>query len=118
MGSIGFKQPFTSPFAEMRDSGPVLIKEHNKQWSQQFLECPTPLEPSAFSKFPAVRIHAGNINKIYIANCGTLVPSEHSVDGFRKLRTAALLDAARVYPNILVTIPKGLFATSIYLQRA
>jgi hypothetical protein len=44
------------------------------------------------------------VAEIYIAPTGALVPVEHRIDGFGELRATALVDAARIDPDVLITV--------------
>jgi len=88
MGEVVFTtQPY--PFAR---------KELETAGGEQFLEGPTPREPSAPSNVAGQNLLRlvkadGYIGEVYVANHGVLVPTEHGVDGLGKFSTAPFVDA-------------------------
>lgn len=51
-----------------------------------------------------------HVVQVCIAYRGSLVPDEHRIDRFRKLRAASLVNTARIYPDVLIAIDPGLLA--------
>jgi hypothetical protein len=95
----------------------ILGEKLNGCWSDKLLKCPASRKPPALPnhRFPLpVRIaafsglSAGNIRKIHVALLCVLVPAKHGNDRFRKFCIIRLVDAARVYPEMVQTITLSL----------
>src|SRR5215469_17848869 len=100
---------------------PIFGVESYDLWCHEFLKGPGSEEPFALKEFsfPVFKRKCisfqrprtcRHILEIRVAVLRTLVPLIHRVNGFRKLRAAALVDTARIYPAPIQRIILGLKA--------
>ena len=94
----------------VRHHAPTLIAKKDVFRRQHFLQCPTACEPIAstdsfqYFQFSLV-VRSANISEMSDAELRTLVPAVHGVNRFRKLRAAAVVNAASIYPDMVHWFP-------------
>src|SRR5262249_8258215 len=95
---------------------PAPVKEDEPLWSDEFLQGPPAREPAALLEGRGVG--GLDVDQVGVTHLGIAVPLEHGVDGLGKLGAAALVDAARVDPDISIAVATRLGAAVAHLGEA
>jgi hypothetical protein len=95
-------------------------KESQTLRCYELLWSPPPCKPPAVVKSTVATEKAliCNIGQEDVADLCTLIPAKHGVDSLRKLRAAALIDAACVNPKVLDLVFGGLCCAKLKLRIA